>query len=99
MQATPYLCGSAPSFLDYEVLLMLHQAQVAAAGIKVHVIKKCAVDVSEVHTATIIRGMSALMEAVCTSETSINFNVTTWCYIPEDSKLQVLIAYLHTLFS
>jgi hypothetical protein len=43
MQATLYLCGSAPSFLVYEVLLMLHQAQVAAAGIKVHVIKKCAV--------------------------------------------------------
>jgi hypothetical protein len=26
--------------------------------------------------------------AVCTSETSVNFNVTTRCYIPEDSKLQ-----------
>jgi hypothetical protein len=24
--------------------------------------------------------------AVRTSETSVNFNVTTWCYIPEDSK-------------
>jgi hypothetical protein len=28
------------------------------------------------------------MEAVYTSETSANFNVTTWRYIPEDSKLQ-----------
>jgi hypothetical protein len=27
------------------------------------------------------------MEAVRTSETSVNFNVTTWRYIPEDSKL------------
>jgi hypothetical protein len=30
-----------------------------------------------------------MMEAVRTSETSVNFNVTTWRYIPEDSKLQV----------
>jgi hypothetical protein len=28
-----------------------------------------------------------MMEAVRTSETSVNFNVTTRCYIPEDSKL------------
>jgi hypothetical protein len=27
------------------------------------------------------------MEAVRTSETSVNFNVSTWRYIPEDSKL------------
>jgi hypothetical protein len=27
------------------------------------------------------------METVLTSETSVNFNVTTWRYIPEDSKL------------
>jgi hypothetical protein len=32
--------------------------------------------------------MTALMmEAVRTSETSVNFNVTTRRYIPEDSKL------------
>jgi hypothetical protein len=29
-----------------------------------------------------------MMEAVHTSETSVNFNVTTWRYIPEDSKLR-----------
>jgi hypothetical protein len=29
-----------------------------------------------------------MMEAVCTSETLFNFNITTQCYIPEDSKLQ-----------
>jgi hypothetical protein len=28
-----------------------------------------------------------MIEAVRTSETSVNFNVTTWRYIPEDSKL------------
>jgi hypothetical protein len=28
-----------------------------------------------------------MMEAVRTSETSVNFNVTTRRYIPEDSKL------------
>jgi hypothetical protein len=42
-------------------------------------------DLSEVSTASIIRAM--MMEAVRTSETSVNFNVTTWRYIPEDSKL------------
>jgi hypothetical protein len=31
----------------------------------------------------------ALMEAVHTSETSVNFSVTTWCYIPEDTKLEL----------
>jgi hypothetical protein len=45
-------------------------------------------DVSEVRTAFIIRAMT---EAVHTHETSDNFNVTTWRYIPEDSKLQVPI--------
>jgi hypothetical protein len=30
-----------------------------------------------------------MMEAVRTSETSANFNVTTWRYIPEDSKLNI----------
>jgi hypothetical protein len=41
-------------------------------------------DVSEDCTASIIR---VVMEAVCTSETSVYFNKTTWCYIPEDSLL------------
>jgi hypothetical protein len=27
-----------------------------------------------------------MIAAVLTSETSVNFNVTTWRYIPEDSK-------------
>jgi len=47
-------------------------------------------DVSEVRTASIIRAMiiiALMMEAVRTSETSVNFNVTTRRYIPEDSKL------------
>jgi hypothetical protein len=31
------------------------------------------------------------MEAVCTSKTSVNFNVTTWRYIPENSKLHKIV--------
>jgi hypothetical protein len=31
--------------------------------------------------------IALMMEAVHTSETLVNFNVTTWRYIPEDSKL------------
>jgi hypothetical protein len=41
-------------------------------------------DVSGVSTASIIRTL--MMEAVRTSETSVNFNVTTRRYISEDSK-------------
>jgi hypothetical protein len=42
-------------------------------------------NVSEVQTAFIIRAM--MMEAVHTSETAVNFNMTTWHYIPEDCNL------------
>jgi hypothetical protein len=42
-------------------------------------------DISEVRTASI----ALMMEAVRTSETSVNFNVTTRRYIPEDSKLHI----------
>jgi hypothetical protein len=42
----------------------------------------------KVRTASIIRAIIAVkMEAVRTSETSVNFNVTTRRYSPEDSKL------------
>jgi hypothetical protein len=41
-------------------------------------------DVSEVHTTSIIR---AMMETVCNSEMSANFNVTIRHYIPEGSNL------------
>jgi hypothetical protein len=30
-----------------------------------------------------------MLEALRTSETSVNFNVTTWCYIPKYSKLHI----------
>jgi hypothetical protein len=40
-------------------------------------------DVSEV----LIAFIALMMEAVRTSETSVNFNVATRLYIPEDSKL------------
>jgi hypothetical protein len=42
-------------------------------------------NVSEVRTASSI--ITLVMKAVHTSETSVNFNVTTRRYIPEDSKL------------
>jgi hypothetical protein len=45
-------------------------------------------DVSEVRAAPII---ALMMEAVHTSETSVNIYLATWQYIPEDSKL-------HTVF-
>jgi hypothetical protein len=49
-------------------------------------------DVSEMHTASIIRAIIALMmETVCTSETSVKLNLTIWRYIPEDSKLHAII--------
>jgi hypothetical protein len=38
-------------------------------------------------TASIIGVINLMMVAVRTSETSVNFNVTTRRYIPEDSKL------------
>jgi cell division protein FtsL len=46
------------------------------------------INASEVRTASIIRVMIALMmEAVLTSQTLVNINLTTRQYIPEDSKL------------
>jgi hypothetical protein len=44
-------------------------------------------DVSEERSASIISAM--MMEAVCSSETSVNFNLTTQLYILEDSKLHI----------
>jgi hypothetical protein len=43
-------------------------------------------DVSEVHAASIIRAM--ITEAARTSETSVDIQLRTWQYIPEDSGLQ-----------
>jgi hypothetical protein len=48
-----------------------------------HIVKLKLTDVSEGHTVSIIRTMT---EAVHTFEMSVNFNVTTQCYIPEVSK-------------
>jgi hypothetical protein len=39
-------------------------------------------DVSEVYIASMIRAL--MMEAICTSETSVNIYLSTWQYIPED---------------
>jgi hypothetical protein len=54
-------------------------------------------DVSGVRTASIIRTM--MMEAVCTSETSVNFKVTKRRYIPDDSKLQYNLFIIEVSFS
>jgi hypothetical protein len=49
--------------------------------------------ISEVRTVSIIRAINddysiaLMMEAVRTSETLVNFKLTTLSYIPEDSKL------------
>jgi hypothetical protein len=42
-------------------------------------------DVSAVRTPT--NNSALMMGAVRTSETSVNFNVITRCYIPEDTEL------------
>jgi hypothetical protein len=48
-------------------------------------------EVSEVLAASIIRAvMTLIMEAVSTSETSVNFHETTRCSISEDDHLYVL---------
>jgi hypothetical protein len=39
-----------------------------------------------------------MMEAVHTSEMSVHFNVTTWHYIPEDSKLQINLVHGFTIY-
>jgi hypothetical protein len=53
------------------------------SGIQHRVVSLKQTDVSEVGTASII----TLMEAVRTSETSVNYNMTTRRYIPEDYHL------------
>jgi hypothetical protein len=45
-------------------------------------------NVSEVCAASIIMGLIALMiEAACTSETSVSIQLRTWQYIQEDFEL------------
>jgi hypothetical protein len=53
-------------------------------------------DVSEMRTALIIRVIDfivLMIEAERTFEMSVNFNVTTVCYIPEDSKLHTCFLF------
>jgi hypothetical protein len=45
-------------------------------------------DVSEVLAASIIRVIALMIQAASTSEASVNFYQTTWCYNSEDSSLQ-----------
>jgi hypothetical protein len=43
-----------------------------------------------VRAASIIRALITLMmEAACTSETSVDIQLRTWQYIPEDSELYI----------
>jgi hypothetical protein len=52
-----------------------------------------------VRTASIIRAIIApMMEAVRTSESSVNFNVTIWGYIPDDSKLNNFVFQIFPFF-
>jgi len=44
-------------------------------------------DVSEVRAASIIRAIALMMEAARTSETSVDIQLRTRQYIPEDSEL------------
>jgi hypothetical protein len=53
-------------------------------------------NVSEVCTATT---KALMMEAVYISETSVNFNVTTRCYIPEDLNFMLAIVRTRNLTS
>jgi hypothetical protein len=45
------------------------------------------IHVSIIHPLLSSCALPLIMEAVCTSETSVSSNETTWCYIPEGSHL------------
>jgi hypothetical protein len=49
-------------------------------------------DISEMYMAFIIRAI--MMEAACTFETSVDIQLRTWQYLPEDSEL-VTMMFLH----
>jgi sugar (pentulose or hexulose) kinase len=64
----------------------------------------CRVQISEVRAVSIVRALIALiMEAARTSETSVDIQLGTRQYIPEDSELQLytrrrenLKSHIHT---
>jgi hypothetical protein len=41
--------------------------------------------------------IALMMEAVCTSEMSVNIYLTTWQYIPEDSEFHSVVVSLFTI--
>jgi hypothetical protein len=49
------------------------------------------IDLGEIDMRSINNLIALMMETVRTSETSVNFNVTTRRYIPGDSKLEIKI--------
>jgi hypothetical protein len=51
--------------------------------------------VKELVYSSISMTIALMMEAVCTSETLVNFNVTTRCYIPEDSNYEAVLKTKH----
>jgi hypothetical protein len=55
------------------------------SGIQRHVVLLKWTDVSELHTASIIR---AIMKTIHTSEMLVYFNEATWCYFLESCHLQ-----------
>jgi hypothetical protein len=64
----------------------MEEFEVQSSGIYGRVVKSMSTDISEVHAASFIRAMIALMiKAACTSETSVDIDLTTWQqYISED---------------
>jgi hypothetical protein len=56
-----------------------------SSGMYCRVLNWISTDVSEVQSASIIRAM--MMEAARTSEMSVDIQLRTWQYIPEDSEL------------
>jgi hypothetical protein len=47
----------------------------------------------DTHFMQSVRFIALMMEALHTSETSVHFSVTTWCYIPEHSKGHTICVY------
>jgi hypothetical protein len=63
----------------------MEEFEVQSSGIYCRVVKSMSTDISAVHAASYIGALIALMiMAACTSETSVDIDLTTWQYISED---------------
>jgi hypothetical protein len=56
-------------------------------------------DVLEVRAASIIMAITLMMEAACTSESSVDIQLRTRQYIPEDSELQLSVSFQATVLN